>query len=240
MPTLAVNIDHVATLRQQRRGITPDPVLAARIAQDAGAAGIIAHLREDRRHIQDADVRAIARLARCFNFEMAATEEMRAIALEVQPHLVCLVPEKREELTTEGGLAVAGRVAHLQDYCAPFFAAGIGVSLFIEAAAEQIQAAKDVGAQYIELHTGHYADATDTATREAELRKILDGIACGRSLGLTVNLGHGLDLDNMRPFAQVPGVNEYSIGFSIIGRAVFIGLDAAVREMLDLLKTFVD
>ncbi|AGW14235.1 pyridoxine 5'-phosphate synthase [Megalodesulfovibrio gigas] len=240
MPTLAVNIDHVATLRQQRRGTTPDPVLAARIAQEAGAAGIIAHLREDRRHIQDADVRAIARQARCFNFEMAATEEMRAIALEVQPHLVCLVPEKREELTTEGGLAVAGRVPLLQDYCAPFFAAGIGVSLFIEASAGQVQAARDVGAQYIELHTGHYADAADTATREAELRKILDAIALGRSLGLTVNLGHGLDLDNMTPFAQVPGVNEYSIGFSIIGRAVFIGLDAAVREMLELLKTFAD
>ncbi|GAB7080681.1 pyridoxine 5'-phosphate synthase [Megalodesulfovibrio paquesii] len=240
MPTLAVNIDHVATLRQQRRGLTPDPVLAAKIALEAGAAGIIAHLREDRRHIQDADVRAIAGLAPCFNFEMAATEEMRRIALEVQPHLVCLVPEKREELTTEGGLAVAGRVPHLQDYCAPFLQAGIGVSLFIEASADQIRAAKDVGAQYIELHTGHYADAPDTATRDAELARILESIAFARSLGLIVNLGHGLDLENMRPFATVPGVNEYSIGFSIIGRAVFIGLEAAVREMLDLLKTFVD
>lgn len=243
MPTLAVNIDHVATLRQQRHGKTPDPVLASALAESLGAAGTIAHLREDRRHIQDADVYAIAKNSKCFNFEAAATDEMRAIALEVSPHLICLVPEKREELTTEGGLAVAGREPFLREFCKPMQDAGIGISLFIEASAEQIHASKAVGAKYIELHTGHYADAIeagDTATRDAELAKILEGIALGNKLGLIVNLGHGLDTENILPFKDVPGVNEYSIGFSIVSRAVFVGFEQAVREMLDVIGTFAE
>ncbi len=243
MPTLAVNIDHVATLRQQRLGATPDPVYASKVAEAVGAAGTIAHLREDRRHIQDADVYAIAKQSKCFNFEAAATDEMRAIALETKPNLICLVPEKREELTTEGGLAIAGREAWLRDFCQPMQDAGIGISLFIEASEAQIRASKDVGAQYIELHTGHYADAHvagDTATRDAELAKLIDGIALGNQLGLIVNLGHGLDTDNILPFKDIPGVHEYSIGFSIIGRAVFVGLEPAVREMLECINTFVE
>ena len=241
MPILSVNVDHVATLRQQRLGKEPDPVTAAHIAELAGAQGIIMHLREDRRHIQDRDVDRIAESVKTrFNFEMAATDEMRDIALKANPHIICLVPEKREELTTEGGLAVAGREAEIKDYIAPLHDAGIESSLFIEASKEQIEASAKTGCEYIEIHTGHYADAEDKAERGAELGRILGGIKLAQDLGLKVNLGHGLDYRNILAFAEVPGIMEYSIGYAIMARAIFTGLDEAVSRMADLIAGFVD
>jgi pyridoxine 5-phosphate synthase len=240
MPTLAVNVDHVATLRQARRGTEPDPVAAAHAAELAGAVGIIVHLREDRRHIQDRDVEILRRTVQTsLNLEMAATPEMQSIALAVKPDMVCLVPEKRQELTTEGGLAVAGREKKLKEYLAPLHGAGIRSSLFIDAEPRQIEAAAKVGSEFIEIHTGHYADAKTPANRKKELERILAGISLGRNLGLAVNLGHGLNYMNILPFARVEGVNEYSIGHSIMSRAVYVGVGQAVREMADLIRTFV-
>jgi len=239
MPTLAVNVDHVATLRQARRGAEPDPVAAAHQAELAGAAGIIVHLREDRRHIQDRDVEILRRTVKtALNLEMAATPEMQAIALAVRPEMVCLVPEKRQELTTEGGLAVAGREQQIRDYLAPLRAAGIRSSLFIDAEPHQIEAAAAIGTEFIELHTGHYADAANPAARKKELERILAGIRQGRDLGLAVNLGHGLNYGNVLAFARVEGVSEYSIGHSIMSRAIYVGLTQAVREMADLVRSF--
>ncbi|MEW5772646.1 MAG: pyridoxine 5'-phosphate synthase [Thermodesulfobacteriota bacterium] len=240
MPTLAVNVDHVATLRQARRGAEPDPVAAAHQAELAGAAGIIVHLREDRRHIQDRDVEILRRTVKTsLNLEMAATPEMQSIALAVRPDLVCLVPEKRQELTTEGGLAVAGREKRLQDYLAPLHEAGIRSSLFVDAEPRQVEAAAKVGCEFIEIHTGHYADATTPSARKKELERILAGIRLGRDLGLTVNLGHGLNYVNVLAFARVEGVCEYSIGHSIVSRAAYVGITQAVREMADLVRSFV-
>ena len=240
MPTLAVNVDHVATLRQVRRGGEPDPVAAAHAAELAGAVGIIVHLREDRRHIQDRDVEILRRTVQTsLNLEMAATPEMQGIALKVRPDLVCLVPEKRQELTTEGGLAVAGREKKLKEYLAPLHQAGIRSSLFIDAEPRQIEAAAKAGGEFIEIHTGHYADAKTPAARKQELERILAGIRLGRDLGLAVNLGHGLNYVNILPFARVDGVNEYSIGHSIMSRAIYVGVGQAVREMADLVRTFV-
>lgn len=240
MPSLAVNVDHVATIRQARRGAQPDPVAAAHQAELAGAEGIIVHLREDRRHIQDRDVEILRRTVKTsLNLEMAATEEMQSIALAVRPDMVCLVPEKRQELTTEGGLAVAGREKKLKAYLAPLHDAGIRSSLFIDAEPRQIEAAAKVGGEFIEIHTGHFADAATPAERKKELERILAGIRLGRDLGLAVNLGHGLNYVNVLAFARVEGVNEYSIGHSIISRAVYVGLTQAVREMADLVRSFV-
>lgn len=240
MPVLAVNVDHIATLRQARRGIEPEPLAAALAAELAGAQGIIVHLREDRRHIQDRDVRLLrAAVQTRLNLEMAATAEMQAIALDVKPDLVCLVPEKREELTTEGGLNCLGREAYLAEYVAPLKAAGIGVSLFIDAEAEQIAAARTIGADFIEIHTGHYANARGAA-QGAELTRILEGIRQGREEGLKVNLGHGLNYVNIFAFKDVPGVSEYSIGHSIISRAVLTGLSEAVSSLAAIIRTFAD
>ena len=239
MPSLAVNVDHVATLRQARRGSEPDPVAAAHAAELAGAAGIIVHLREDRRHIQDRDVEILRRTVQTsLNLEMAATPEMQAIALAVRPEMVCLVPEKRQELTTEGGLAVAGREKKLRDYLAPLHGAGIRSSLFIDAEPRQIAAAAEAGCEFIEIHTGHYADAREPAARKQELERILAGIRQARDLGLAVNLGHGLNYMNVLAFARVEGVNEYSIGHSIMSRAIYVGIGQAVREMADLVRSF--
>lgn len=241
MPVLVVNVDHVATLRQQRFGIEPEPVTAAHIAELAGARGIIMHLREDRRHIQDRDVEIVSKcLNTRFHFEMAATEEMQEIALRSNPYMVCLVPEKREELTTEGGLAVAGREEFLREYMAPFHAAGVKTSLFIEADEKQIDAAHACGAEYIELHTGHFADAKTEEKMQLERDKIIKGVAYAKRLGLKVNLGHGLNYTNVYEFANVPGISEYSIGHSIISRAVLVGLDRAVREMNEIVSSFAD
>jgi pyridoxine 5-phosphate synthase len=241
MPVLAVNVDHVATLRQARLGIEPEPVTAALLAEQAGAAGVIVHLREDRRHIQDRDVEIISQVVQTrLHLEMAATAEMASIALRVRPAVVCLVPEKREELTTEGGLAVAGRESELRDYLDPLWEAGSRSSLFIDAEPAQIEAAAAIGTQMVELHTGHYANAAPGPAREAELARILEGVRLAGQAGLTVNLGHGLDYRNIRAFKDTPGIAEYAIGHAIVSRAVLTGLVEAVERMAALISAFAD
>ncbi|GAB6058376.1 pyridoxine 5'-phosphate synthase [Desulfonatronum parangueonense] len=240
MPVLVVNVDHVATLRQARMGREPDPVTAAHLAELGGAHGIIVHLREDRRHIQDRDLALLKETVQTnLHLEMGATGEMHAIALATRPHMVCLVPEKREELTTEGGLNLVGRESELKDYLADFHAAGTISSLFIDADPEQINAARAIGAEYIEIHTGHFAAAEKREDRESELEKILAGIRQAQELGLKVNLGHGLNYTNILAFAEVPGIREYSIGHAIMARAIHVGLHRAVRDMADIIQTFV-
>ncbi|WP_285905001.1 pyridoxine 5'-phosphate synthase [Pseudodesulfovibrio pelocollis] len=241
MPSLTVNVDHVATLRQARMGIEPEPVTAAYMAELAGATGIIVHLREDRRHIQDRDVELIRRTCNTrLHLEMAATEEMRTIALDIAPEIVCLVPEKRQELTTEGGLNCVGREGELADYLVPLHERGIRSSLFIDADPAQIKAAAATGTEFVEIHTGHYADAKDIRDRNRELASILEGIRIARSLGLKVNLGHGLNYRNVLAFSHVEGVSEYSIGHAIMAKAIFVGLDRAVRDMVAIIRTFAD
>ncbi len=226
-----MNIDHVATVRQARRATVPDVAAAARAALAAGADSITVHLREDRRHIQDTDVSRLSKETGLrLNLEMAATEEMVRIARVVHPHSVCLVPEKRQELTTEGGLDVTGQMARVRGVCQKIAAKGIKVSLFINADPAQVSAAKDAGADQVEIHTGAYADASG-AVRSMELKKVLDACALARRLGLVVNAGHGLDYENVGPIARVDGMNELNIGFSIVARALFVGLESAVREM---------
>jgi pyridoxine 5-phosphate synthase len=234
---LGVNIDHVATLRQARGTRYPEPLQAALAAEQAGADAITLHLREDRRHVQDRDVRLLAGcLQTRMNLEMAATAEMLAIACELRPADCCLVPERREELTTEGGLDVAAGVEDLKDYCAALAEAGIRVSLFIDAEPRQIEAAAAAGAPVIEIHTGHYAGARSTAARARELDRIRDAVRLGAGLGLQVNAGHGLDYHNVHAIAGIDGVRELNIGHSIVARALFVGLDAAVREMKRLIQ----
>ena len=233
---LGVNIDHVATLRQARGVSYPDTVMAAALAEQAGADGITIHLREDRRHIQDRDVYLLRQtLQTRMNLEMAATDEMLAIACEVKPEFVCLVPEKREELTTEGGLDVAGNIERMQSVVAKLTEAGIKVSLFIDAEQQQIDAANKVGAPYIELHTGAYADAESDQAQAAELEKIVKGAAYADGLGLKVNAGHGLHYHNVQAIAAIPQIEELNIGHSIIARAVMQGLPDAVKEMKQLM-----
>ena len=232
MPTLGINIDHIATLRQARRAVEPDPVAAAVLAELAGADGITVHLREDRRHIQDRDVRLLRQTVRThLNLEMAATDEMVAIALDIQPDYVTLVPEKREEVTTEGGLDVAGQVNRLTQVVATLQGAGIPVSLFIDAEPTQIAAAAATQAQFIELHTGQYAEAHNDADRAKELELLTIGTQKAISAGLRVNAGHGLTYWNTYPVACIPGIEELNIGHSIISRAALVGLERAVREM---------
>lgn len=241
MPVLIVNVDHIATLRQARLGREPDPVTAAHIAEMSGAHGIIVHLREDRRHIQDRDVSILREsLKTGLHLEMAATDEMREIALKTEPNMVCLVPEKREELTTEGGLDCASRVKQLREFMRPFGEKSIKTSLFIDAETQQIEAAAETGAEYIEIHTGHYADATDAETRSRELEKIVSGIRSAQNAGLKVNLGHGLNYHNIKAFAKIPGICEYSIGHSIVSRAAIVGMDKAVSDMAEIISGFVD
>jgi pyridoxine 5-phosphate synthase len=232
---LGVNIDHVATLRQARGTAYPDPVQAALLAEEAGADAITLHLREDRRHIQDRDVEALrARLRTRMNLESAVTAEMLQIALRVRPRDVCLVPERRMELTTEGGLEVAGQLDRIADACRLLAGAGIRVSLFINADRRQIDAAKAAGAPVIEIHTGHYADAP-AARRKAELARIRESVEYGRSIGLKVNAGHGLNYENVQPIAAIPGIAELNIGHAIVARAIFDGWQPAVREMKRLM-----
>lgn len=237
---LGVNIDHVATVRNARGGDTPDPVRAAKLAEAAGADGITAHLREDRRHIGDTDIDALMEaLSVPLNFEMAATAEMQKIALRHKPHAVCIVPEKREERTTEGGLEVAREENQLAHFIAPLREAGCRVSIFIAADQRQIEAAHRIGAQVIEIHTGAYCDAHadgDFVTRDAELEKMREMSAFAHSLGLEVHAGHGLTYETVQPVAAFPEVMELNIGHFLIGEAIFRGLEPAIAEMRRLMN----
>jgi pyridoxine 5-phosphate synthase len=232
---LGVNVDHVATLRNARGGPRPDPVRAALAAIEAGADGITAHLREDRRHIRDEDMtRLKAEISKPLNFEMAATEDMLRISLATKPHAVCLVPERREELTTEGGLDVAGQHNALAPFIARLGDAGIRVSLFIAADPRQIEMAAKLRAPVIEIHTGAWCDAVvegRTATAEAEWQRIVTGAALARSVGLEVHAGHGLDYDTAEKIATLPGIAELNIGYYMIGEAIFVGLGETIRAM---------
>lgn len=236
MARLCVNIDHVATLREARKAAYPDPLEAAAICERAGAAGITIHLREDRRHIQDRDLVALRKSVKTFlNLEMAAIPEMVDIALSQKPDQVTLVPEKREEVTTEGGLDVVSHAEALGPIVLCLQNAGIPVSLFIDADAEQVNASAQVQARLIELHTGSYCDAESPDHRERELQALQREAAHAQSLGLIVNAGHGLNCANVAPVAAIPGLNELNIGHSIVSRAVFIGMEQAVREMIALI-----
>jgi pyridoxine 5-phosphate synthase len=236
LPTLGVNIDHIATIRQARRGVEPDPVAAAVIAELAGADGITVHLREDRRHIQERDVRLLRQTIRTrLNLEMAATPEMVAIALDVKPDYITLVPERREEITTEGGLNVKAQGDRLGKFVHQLQNAGIPVSLFIDAEPKQIAASAKTGAKFIELHTGTYANAKNEEELKQELKVLADGGELAIKLGLRLNSGHGLTYWNTRAIAQIAGMEELNIGHSIISRAVLVGLDRAIREMKELI-----
>ncbi len=229
---LGVNIDHVATVRNARGGTYPDPVRAALLAQNAGADGITAHLREDRRHITDVDIlRLMAEINLPLNLEMAATGEMQAIALRHKPHAVCLVPEKREERTTEGGLDAAGQMTALKSYVAKLNDAGIRVSLFIAANPAQVEAAHNVGAAVVELHTGGYCDALLATDRAVELDRIQKAAAQAVSLGLECHAGHGLSFETVGPIAAIPSVRELNIGHFLVGEAIFCGLAEAIKRM---------
>jgi pyridoxine 5-phosphate synthase len=234
---LGVNVDHIATLRQARGTRYPDPVYAALQAEEAGADGITLHLREDRRHIQDRDVFALNDMLNTrMNLEMAVTEEMIAIGEKIKPAAVCLVPEKREELTTEGGLDVVANEANIKSACDRLGAVGSEVSLFIDANEQQIQAAKRCGAPVIEIHTGHYADADTPEAQQAELIRITQATEFALNLGLIVNAGHGLHYHNTEAIAAIKGINELNIGHAIMAHSMFVGLKTAVKEMRDLIE----
>ncbi len=234
-PRLGVNIDHVATIRNARGGFAPDPVRAAKLAEQAGADGITAHLREDRRHIRDEDIIQLkAALTVPLNFEMAATAEMQAIALRNAPHAACIVPEKREERTTEGGLGVLQDEARLAEFIAPLREAGSRVSMFIEADPAQIEACARIGAPVIELHTGTFAEAHlsgDTARRASEYERLREATRIGTAMGIEVHAGHGLDFETARLIAAIPDIAELNIGHFLIGEAVYIGLENAIAKM---------
>jgi len=238
MIKLGVNIDHVATIREARKGVEPDPVWAGALCELAGADIITIHLREDRRHIHDRDLRLLRETVHTkLNLEMADAAEIVDIALEVFPEQVTLVPEKREEVTTEGGLDVQGNLPSLQETVKRFLDAGILVSLFIDPVDDQLQASREAGAQFVELHTGSYANAVGEDNVIRELEKLRQAAARGRELGLRINAGHGLNYLNVKPILSLPNLEELHIGHSIISRAVFVGLDKAVREMASLIFT---
>jgi pyridoxine 5-phosphate synthase len=237
MAKLGLNVDHIATVRQARGGVEPDPVTAAAIGEMAGAEGITIHLREDRRHIQDRDLEILRRTVKSkLNLEMAATQEMVRIALSTKPEQVTLVPEKRQELTTEGGLDVVVNVIQITDTVKRLKDGGIVVSLFVDPNQEQIKAAKKTNADYIEIHTGAYAEAVRWDEQQHELEHIDTAIKLARKVGLGVNAGHGLNYVNIKAIAALGGIEEYNIGHSIISRAMLVGLDRAVRDMVELLK----
>ncbi|HVE03613.1 MAG TPA: pyridoxine 5'-phosphate synthase [Rhizomicrobium sp.] len=232
---LGVNIDHVATVREARGSAYPDPVRAARLAEVAGADGITAHLREDRRHISDADIAQLSRELRIpLNLEMAATNEMLAIALKFRPHAACIVPEKREERTTEGGIDVAGQHNRLAPLVRQLGGARIRVSMFVEPEKVQLDAAKALGAPVVELHTGAYCEAVG-AERERLLHKLSDGAAYAASIGLEVHAGHGLTFDNVKPIAAIPEIRELNIGHFLVGEAIFVGLENSIKRMRALM-----
>jgi pyridoxine 5-phosphate synthase len=233
---LGVNIDHVATLRQARGTSYPSPIQAALIAEAAGADLITLHLREDRRHIQDSDVEILRqRLQTRMNLEMAMTEEMLAIATRVKPHDVCLVPERREELTTEGGLDVAGQFERVKHACTVLGQAGIRVSLFIAPDREQMRASSEAGAPVVEIHTGHFANQETGAAQHAEFARIQEAATYGQELGLQINAGHGLHYQNVQRIAAIPEMCELNIGHAIVAQALFVGWEVAVREMKQLM-----
>ena len=233
MAKLGVNIDHVATLRQARKGVFPDPVSAASLCEKAGSHSIVAHLREDRRHINDSDVKRLKKTVRTrFNLEMSIVPEIVEIACRLKPHQATLVPEKRQELTTEGGLCIITYRRRLAKVIEQLRKSGIAVSLFIDPDKRQIALAPEVGAKIIEIHTGRYAEAKTKLQRQARLKEIIKATEYAQTLGLTVNAGHGLDYDNVKPIARISGIEELNIGYSIICRSIFVGLEAAVRQML--------
>lgn len=234
---LGVNIDHVATLRNARGGVEPEPILAANICEKCGVSSITTHLREDRRHIKDSDVELISKnISTNLNLEMAVTDEMQAIALKIKPHSVCLVPEKRQEVTTEGGLDVAGQLEKITKFVKPLKDAGIEVSLFIDPTKEQVEASAKTGAQFIEMHTGAYSNAYGTKNEEIEFSKLKNSAKLAQELGLRVNAGHGLNYENVKRMHEIEGLYELNIGHSIISRAIFVGLEQAVIEMQNLVK----
>lgn len=234
---LGVNIDHIATLRNARGGVEPDLIECARICEKIGVAGITTHLREDRRHIKDADVRTIKKTIKTrLNLEMAMTDEMQGIALELIPAACCIVPEKRQELTTEGGLDVLSQLDKAIKFVKPLVGAGIEVSLFIDPNKEQVIAAHKTGAQFIELHTGAYAEAFGTKTEETEFLKLKEAAIFAQSLGLKVNAGHGLNYENVYRMKEIPNFVELNIGHSIISKAIFVGLEKAVNEMSEIIR----
>ena len=237
---LGVNIDHVATLRQARGTRYPEPIQAALVAEQGGADSITLHLREDRRHIQDRDVEMLSDVLQTrMNLEMAATPEMLAIATRLRPADCCLVPERREELTTEGGLDAANSIPMLKDYCASLSAADVRVSLFIDADPEQLEAAVEIGVPVVEIHTGHYADARGSYEAKEALGRIAKAVGLGTELGLQVNVGHGLDYHNVKAVAAIEGIREFNIGHAIVCQAVFSGLQQAVADMKRLLQVHV-
>ncbi len=234
---LSINIDHIATLREARGGLEPDPVTAAHLAELAGAQGIVCHLREDRRHINDRDLRLLRETVKTkLDLEMAATEEIVKIAVETLPDLATLVPERRQELTTEGGLDVRGNRHHLRDVVSELHKHDIRVSLFIDPVREQIAAARDVEADTVEIHTGEYANARSDTEQMELLEAVRTAARYARELGMTVNAGHGLNYTNIVPFSTIEEIEEVSIGHAVIARAVFVGMDRAVRDMLALVR----
>lgn len=237
MLKLGVNIDHIATVRQARLAASPRPLEGAFLAEKAGAWGITAHLREDRRHIQDADIRELAKSVKNLNMEMAVTDEMVRIACEVKPHSSCLVPEKRQELTTEGGLDVAGQRDKVRAAVEKLHEAGIVVSCFIDPVEAQLDAAKEVGADYVELHTGTYSNTVGEARRQ-ELERLKAAAEHAHKIGLSVNAGHGIDYENIAGILEIPHLSELNIGHSIIGRAIMVGMERAVGEMLEAMKPY--
>lgn len=237
MPILHVNVDHVATVREARKTTEPDPVYAALMAEQAGASGITIHLREDRRHAQDRDIKLVRETIQTkMNLEMAATDEMIKIAVETQPDIVTIVPEKREEVTTEGGLNCIGYAESLKGKIKTLKDAGIQVALFIDPENDQIEMARKLGADDIELHTGEYANAKNEAEQEKQLERLIKGAEYGHSLGLKINAGHGLTYFNIKPILRIPHLAELNIGHSIIARSIYVGITQAVQEMLELMK----
>lgn len=234
---LCINIDHIATLRNARGGTEPDPIHAAKVCEDAGADGIVVHLREDRRHIKDADVRMLRKTVRTkLDLEMGASDEIISIALDIVPDLVTLVPEKRQELTTEGGLDVVAQKEKLRAVIDRFHQKHIPVSLFVDPVAAQIETSKEIGSDMIELHTGEYAEAKDEREVLRTIQEIVSAAKLGKKIGLEVNAGHGLNYVNVKTVAAIKEIDEMSIGHSIISRAAFVGLNQAVREMIALIK----
>lgn len=237
MAKLGLNVDHIATVRQARGGMEPDPVTAAALGEMAGAEGITIHLREDRRHIQDRDLEILRRTVKTkLNLEMAATQEMVRIAMKIKPEQVTLVPEKRQELTTEGGLDVILNLKYITDAVKRLKDGGIVVSLFVDPDQEQIKAANKTGADFIEIHTGAYAEAATWPDQKHELEAIDTAIKLARKVGMGVNAGHGLNYVNVKALAAIGGIEEFNIGHSIISRAMLVGLDRAVKDMVDLIK----